>query len=368
MSGSVEIIARQYELEADRVLTICNACRYCEGLCATFKAMTEHRTFLSSDLSHLANLCHNCTACLPNCQYAAPHEFAVNVPNTLTNLRLSSYERYAWPPALGRVYRNNGVLLTAVIGLVLFAWLWGGALFVESGELLAESVVQGNFYAVVSHQVMMTMGLVTGGFAFFVLVMSARRCWHEIGTQKMTWKAIRGALVSSATLENLGGGHGQGCEEVDGVLTGRRRLFHHFTMYGFLLCFAATCVATFYDYALGLPAPYAFFSLPVILGTVGGIGLLIGPVGLYLLKRKSAPEVTTAAQKSLDVPFLAALFLVSATGLLLLAFRSTNAMPILLLIHLGFVFGFFIALPYTKFVHGLYRFLALVEYSKSRAN
>jgi citrate/tricarballylate utilization protein len=44
--------------EADRLMTICNACRYCEGLCAVFPAMEMRRTFAAGDLNYLANLCH----------------------------------------------------------------------------------------------------------------------------------------------------------------------------------------------------------------------------------------------------------------------------------------------------------------------
>ena len=42
--------------EADRLMTICNACRYCEGLCAVFPAMEMRRTFTAGDLNYLANL------------------------------------------------------------------------------------------------------------------------------------------------------------------------------------------------------------------------------------------------------------------------------------------------------------------------
>jgi citrate/tricarballylate utilization protein len=60
------------------------------------------------------------------------------------------------------------------------------------------------------------------------------------------------------------------------------------------------------------------------------------------------------------------LFLTSASGLLLLAFRETRAMGILLAVHLGAVMAFFLTMPYGKFVHGIYRFAALVRFHIER--
>jgi citrate/tricarballylate utilization protein len=60
------------------------------------------------------------------------------------------------------------------------------------------------------------------------------------------------------------------------------------------------------------------------------------------------------------------LFLTSLTGLALLVLRDTGAMGILLALHLGVVFGLFITMPYGKFVHGLYRFAALMKYARER--
>jgi citrate/tricarballylate utilization protein len=74
--------------EADRVMTICNACRYCEGFCAVFPAMELRRTFTGADLNYFVNLCHNCRGCYYACQYAPPHEFDLNVPKALGELRL----------------------------------------------------------------------------------------------------------------------------------------------------------------------------------------------------------------------------------------------------------------------------------------
>ena len=66
------------ETEVARVMQICNACRYCEGFCAVFPAMTRRLEFGKADVSSWP-FCHNC-ARLHACQYAPPHEFAVSVP------------------------------------------------------------------------------------------------------------------------------------------------------------------------------------------------------------------------------------------------------------------------------------------------
>jgi citrate/tricarballylate utilization protein len=99
----------------------------------------------------------------------------------------------------------------------------------------------------------------------------------------------------------------------------------------------------------------------VILGTLGGIGLLIGPAGLLYLNYKRDSAHGDANQKPMDRAFILLLLLISATGLALLAYRDTTWMPILLTAHLGFVMGFFLTMPYGKFAHGIYRTAALLK-------
>ena len=86
--------------EAARQMTICNACRYCEGHCAVFPAMELRLAFAAADLEYLANLCHDCGACYHHCQYAPPHEFAVNVPRVFAELRAQTYRDCCWPAFL----------------------------------------------------------------------------------------------------------------------------------------------------------------------------------------------------------------------------------------------------------------------------
>ena len=147
-----------------------------------------------------------------------------------------------------------------------------------------------------------------------------------------------------------------------------RHWFHHFTFYGFLLCFASTTSAAIDHYLLALDAPYPFLSVPVIFGTLGGIGLLIGPAGLYFVKLRRDPAISDPQQNSADVSFLALLFLTSLTGLLLLALRDAREMAILLRVHLGVVLALFLTMPYGKFVHGAYRLAALVRYAFEAAS
>jgi len=134
-------------------------------------------------------------------------------------------------------------------------------------------------------------------------------------------------------------------------------------MYGFLLCFAATCVATLYHYVLGLDAPYAWTSLPVMLGGLGGAGLLAGPSGLLWLNLRRHSQHGDPAQHGMDRGFIALLLLVSATGFAVLVLRDTSHMPLWLAIHLGVVMALFLTMPYGKFAHGLFRAVALLKYA-----
>lgn len=350
------------ESEVARQMQICNACRYCEGFCAVFPAMTRRLEFGRQDIHYLANLCHNCGACLHACQYAPPHEFAVAVPQAMARVRGQTYSEYAWPPALGALYRRNGttVSLALVLGLTVFLLL----ALASRGSLWHEPLA-GNFYAVFPHNTLVVMFGSAFGFAVLALALGVRRFWRdvrplqEVPAQGAAAEAVRAAL----TLKYLDGGHGQGCNEADDRFTHARRRYHHLTFWGFMLCFASTSVATVYHYALGWQAPYPITSLPVILGTVGGLGLIVGPIGLLRLNLRRHELQGDAAQQPMDRAFILLLLLTSITGLALLAGRETGAMALLLAVHLGVVMALFLTLPYGKFAHGVFRVAALLKHA-----
>jgi citrate/tricarballylate utilization protein len=101
-----------------------------------------------------------------------------------------------------------------------------------------------------------------------------------------------------------------------------------------------------------------------VLGTWGGTGLLIGPAGLLAEKWKRDPALVDHERTGMDVAFIAMLFMTSLTGLALLLLRETAWMGPLLALHLGVVFSLFLTMPYGKFVHGIYRYVALVRYAR----
>ena len=347
------------ESEAARQLQICNACRYCEGFCAVFPAMTRRLSFAQADLHFMANLCHNCGACLHACQYAPPHDFGVNIPKVMAQVRGQTYAHYAWPAPLGQLYQRNGLTLSLAlaVGLALFLWL------AQQGQ--ASST--GNFYSIFPHNLLVSMFAPVFLFAVLALALGVRRFWQDI-TPATSGAALTAPAAAEAThdvlrLKYLDGGHGEGCNNEDDAFSLSRKRAHHLTFYGFMLCFAATSVATLYHYALNLPAPYDLPSLPKLLGVVGGISLTMGTAGLFKLKLQRHPEQGDAAQKPMDLGFIALLFLISVSGLGLWLARGHASMPTWLAVHLGAVMALFATLPYNKFAHGIFRTASLLRHA-----
>jgi len=211
--------------EADRLMTICNSCRYCEGLCPVFPAMEMHRSFSARDLNYLANLCHGCGACYDDCQFAPPHEFDVNLPKALARLRGDSYAAWAWPPALAGLFRHNALALAIALAAGIGAFVIGIAGSSDSTTIFAAQAGAGAFYRVVPHGILVAIFAAAFVLAVGALLMSARLSWrsmitpgHSLSPKAPLWQAIKAA----ATLRYLDGG-GAGCTNGGGGSGDRRR-------------------------------------------------------------------------------------------------------------------------------------------------
>ncbi|SMH28993.1 tricarballylate utilization 4Fe-4S protein TcuB [Maritimibacter sp. HL-12] len=339
--------------EAARQLQICNACRYCEGYCDVFPELFALPEVGSGDAVRLANICHNCRGCHYACQYAPPHEFALNLPGVLADLRQDSWERHARPAALARVFHRNGLAVAAAL-VAGFAALIGAltALRPESGT---------GFYAWLSHGAMVAIFLPAFLAPLAVLALGLRDFWREIGGGRPTLADWRRMLASVASLSNLSGGAGQGCNfEREERYSQARRHAHQATLWGFVMCFGATSAGTLMHYGFGLEAPYGLLSPPKLLGVPGGILLCLGTAALAWLRLQAERQLGARGVWGGEMAFVLLLFLVSASGLALYAASGTGAVPALLALHLGAVLTFFLLTPYTKMVHGFYRMAALL--------
>src|SRR5690606_22002726 len=243
------------------------------------------------------------------------------------------------------LYERNGLALAlaSAAGLALFLLM-----VVASRGALWHRPLAGDFYAIFPHNLLVTMFGAVFAFACVAIAIGVVRFWRDIEPGAGPPAAWAEAGGDALRLKYLDGGHGEGCNDEDDRYTQRRRVFHHFTFYGFMLCFAATSELT---------------GLPVILGTLGGIGLVVGPTGLLWLGARRDEQHLEPGQVPMDRGFAALLLATSVSGLALLAWRDTGAMATLLAVHLGIVMAFFLTMPYGKFVHGAYRVAALLKWS-----
>jgi citrate/tricarballylate utilization protein len=355
--------------DARRALDICNACQFCDGYCAVFRALKARRSVSAADLAFLSNLCHNCRSCYHACQYAPPHAFDLNLPKSLALVRQQSYRDHVWPAWFrGRLPGAGWGFVAAVTAASVALVVLPALLWVPPELLFGRHAGPGAFYRLVPWGAIAGVAGAVLLWSLLAIGFSVASFWRGMGPAPVgvaLLSALRAALSDAASLRNLGGG-GAGCNDRDERFSQARRRFHHALFYGVALCFAATGVATVYDHVLGWQAPYPLLSLPVLLGGLGGVGMVVGTAGLALLKRRADPGPVAPGLSGADCALLGLLFLVAASGLALVALRETAAMGALLLAHLGLVLGWFATLPYSKFLHAPFRFAALLRAAMER--
>lgn len=354
--------------EAERMMRICNACRYCSGFCAVFPAMELRRSFTDKDLTYLANLCHNCRGCYYACQYAPPHEFQLNLPATFEELRRETWQRFSWPEIFGGLFRRNALAVLLITSACVAMVLALTFLLQETAVIFSEHQGEGAFYKVVPLTVMVVPAMLVSLYGALVLGAGFVRFWQLADGSMGSLLDLRAhgrAVLDVLQLRWLRGG-GDGCNYPDESFSHGRRRLHHLVFYGFMLCLASTSLAAFQEHFMGLQAPYPYLSWTVVLGTVGGVMQVIGTSGFMLLRLRRDRRPDPEADPGLEAGLNLMLFLTNTTGLALMALRESSAMGLLLVIHLGFVLGLFLTLPYGKFVHAVYRYGALVRNAREQ--
>lgn len=350
--------------DASRAMQVCNACRYCEGYCAVFPALERRRVFNRADMDFLANLCFDCRHCYYACMFSPPHEYAVNLPQMLAAVRRETYARYALPAFLTRLVARNGCLLALIAAAIVALFVLAVFATGDPARMFVTQQGPGAFYRIIPYTVMFLPALVISIVGGAVMVAGGLNFWRQ------TRGSLRDFLDPGAVLTaagdalglryQMGGGAG-GCPYPGSSPSFARWALHHLTFWGFLSAFLATCIAYVNEHFLGRLAPFPLLSGPVLFGTLGGIAMLVGTGGLIYLKHRSDRTPADGRTIEMDYVFLVLLNLVNVTGLALLILRATPAMGSLLVLHLALILTLYVAMPYSKFVHFVYRYAALVQ-------
>ena len=230
--------------------------------------------------------------------------------------------------ALGALYRRNGLDAGAGAGRRRWrcSWCWRW----RCKGSLWHAPLAGNFYAVFPHNLL--VGAVRRRCSLFaVLALGDGRARASGATRRpaagVSRRRGRRGDARRAAPEVPRRRPRRGLQR-RGRRASRcaRRRFHHFTFYGFMLCFAATCVATLYHYAARLArALSAAPACPAARASSAASACWSGPAGLLWLNLRRHPLHGDAAQRPMDRGFIALLFLTSATGLALAGLARQRA-------------------------------------------
>jgi len=349
--------------EANRQLTICNACRYCESYCPVFPALERKSVLTDTTVIALANLCHDCQACYQACMYVPPHEFAVDLPTALTAVRQESYARFAWPSRVARWFQHEN---WSALGLGGFALVVFAASLTFTGgwaHFFRSDAGPGSFYKVIPFFAMLIPALAGGAFIVAVLWGGFLNFWRTSGASfrdLADWRAWTEATSSALRLTHMRGG-GDGCYYPDRLQTSNaRRVLHSMVVWGFVGTLISTTLAAIWQDILHQTPPFPVWSAPVLFGIAGGVGLIVGTSGLINLKLNATRDRPVATMRSMDFAFLVTLDAVAVSGMLTLILRNSALLNASLYVHIACLFALYVTAPYGKFVHFVYRFAAIL--------
>ncbi|MCJ7629592.1 MAG: quinone-interacting membrane-bound oxidoreductase complex subunit QmoC [Longimicrobiales bacterium] len=326
-------------------------------------------------------LCHQCNDCSLRCPRGA------RPGDVLAAVRQKAIEHYAFPSAMGRLV--NSVRAIPIMLLLIPALLIAGALLVRGPIEAAFPVLVGEhaheFYGyffphwlLIAFYTSLTLltfgGLIVALFSFWDGMKATDAALGRGAPQVGVIPSVIKAVTTVLTHDRFGT-----CTD-----QASRKPAHLMAFYGFLALFIVTSWAVLDLYLMpffGIDSRYPFDLLhPMkILANVGGILLIIGS-GKAILTRKNAPKDGYHQSTTFDWIFVWLLLLVGISGFIVEtlrfvaegsagaeAYAGAFALPAysIYFVHLVFVFGLLVYLPYSKFAHMWYRLVAMVygEYS-----
>ena len=335
--------------EARRQLSICNACRYCEGYCAVWDEIENMNVFTNSNVQHLSNLCHDCRECFTVCPYTDPHEFSLNIPKLFSIVRYDSYNDHIKPSFMKKAFRNQSPLWISVIGVTLLL------------SFILEFInTSGNLFAPIS---ISNMGAIIPDIEFkffsFVLYAYLLIMWSYEGyfyyrsiSPEKTRKQKRGLAIAiyDALSHKFFKGGGAGCNYPEEKNRSYRLIFHPMIFFGFIIDLIAILFYSNFNVIITI-----IYTLGSLLMVIGSGGLLVG----NFISKKKAPSLNSG---EFGNQFIIALLITGVTGFMLPVVSRTILFIVIFGIHIAFIASILILAPYSKFLHPVFRFISLLKY------
>ena len=308
-------------------------------------------------------LCFQCNDCSMNCPRGA------RPGDVLAAIRRESVRHYAVPSFFGALVNQPKyfpfklLLPTVILGLA-------GLLRDPIANILGKEPETGT-RIVYSYSTIFPHWLLNSVFLFFtalVLFASAAgvvRFWRALKSAG-AWEGIvtpvKGVFPSfRATLKSIL------LHDKFAMCTANQ--WRHLSHMGVLFGFLALSVVTFWVITSGINPlirgdfiyPFSFWSPWKLLANVGGLAILVGCILMIYDRLRDIEQI--GAGTYFDWSFILTLLIVVVTGFfteLLHYFRMEPHRHIVYFVHLVFVFGLLMYLPYSKFAHLLYRATAMV--------
>jgi len=308
-------------------------------------------------------LCHQCNLCNTYCPRDA------KPADVMSSLRDYSITHYAVPGFMGKAM-SQAKYLPLLFSFPAFIFLAVLTLLGNLTSLPTGQIVFSKFMPIIYIEIIFSLGV---GAAIVAAILG--------GVQY--WKGMSGSSLAAGNTEPIKGliptlfdvlmhRKFRHCEE-DRV--GTRESYkshlhksHLAVFYGFLGLVITTTSVGIGIYVFGYLTPWPLWHPVKILGNVSGAAVLIA-CGVFLYCRLKDKEKAGKSTYS-DWLFLWILALTTLTGFLSEILRLADIPPLaywVYFIHLVFIFSLLVYIPYSKFAHLAYRFVAML-YSRSRAS
>ena len=284
-------------------------------------------------------------------------------------LRDYSITHYSVPRFMGKAVSEAKYLpllfaFPALIFLAALAWL-GNLTSLPTGQ-----IVYSKFMPTIYIDVIFNLGV---GGAVIAAILGGRRYWEAMKNEfspALTGAGGKKGLISTLK-EIFKHRRFQSCE---GTRVGERKSFRaHFykthlaVFYGFLGLVITTTSVAIGLYVFGYFTPWPLWHPVKILGNVSGLVVLVA-CGVFFYRRLKDRE-EGGRNTYWDWHFLSVLALTTLTGFLSELLRLAS-IPFLAywvyFIHLVFIFSLLVYIPYSKFAHLAYRFVAMLYVESKR--